>query len=156
MSPEEARRAALEQMLTNAGAGRVAADPAIWQQVVRPALEAPVGDRARTVQDLWATRNAAVATARNNQFSGTNAALDALREQRKREAQRGMGRVRRAGSPPAESLAPVDPMQAMFGDFAKWLEQNSPPPPAAPPSYGQRNNGGTNPRPPGRSRIIQW
>lgn len=138
MSPEEARRAALEQMLANAGTGRVAADPTVWQQVVRPALEAPLGDRARTVQELWANRNAAVAKARNDQFAGTNAALDALREQRKREAQRGVGRVRRAGSPPVAPSAPVDPMQAMFGNFFDWLGQNTTPPPAAPPPYRQR------------------
>jgi hypothetical protein len=140
MTPEEARRAALEQMLSNAGAGRVAADPAMWQRVVRPALEAPVGDRASTVRQLWANRNAAVATARNNQFAGTNAALDALREQRKQEARRGMGRVRRSGGMSTGSTvptSPVDPMQALFGDFFQYLEENSPRP-LAPPSYGQR------------------
>jgi hypothetical protein len=100
------RQEALNLLLQNAGAGRVAANPTLWDAVVKPMLTAPLGDHATAVQNMWNTRNAATAANMNSRIGGYSAALNALEQQNAAKARGGRRRVT-GGTSGTQVMTPV-------------------------------------------------
>jgi hypothetical protein len=76
---------ALAAFLARNGRGRVASNDQVYNDVIRPALTGPQGQRADVLRRMWSERNDAVGQANRAMVGGYGSALNSARQQDEEE-----------------------------------------------------------------------